>query len=110
LVAGDFIFIVSTDGQVVCMTRADGRVKWVKQLASFEDPSGKKGPIVWTGPLLVSNFLVLIASDGKALLMSPYNGDTLGATQIPDGTFIPPVVANGMMYVLTNESELVALK
>jgi hypothetical protein len=29
---------------------------------------------------------------------------------MPDGTFIAPVIANGMMYVLTNEAELVALR
>ena len=110
LVAGEYIFIVSTDGQVVCMNRGDGRVRWTASLPAFEDPKGKRDPIVWTGPLLVSNFLLLIASDGKAMLLSPFTGQTLGETAIPDGTFIPPVVAGGMMYVLTNEAQLVALR
>jgi outer membrane protein assembly factor BamB len=110
LVAGEYIFIVSTDGQVVCMNRGDGRVRWTAQLPSYEDPKGKRGPIVWTGPLLVSNFLVLVASNGRAELMSPFTGQKLGETAIPDGTFIPPVVANGTMYVLTNEAQLVALR
>jgi outer membrane protein assembly factor BamB len=110
LVAGEYVFIVSTDGQVVCMNRGDGRVRWTASLPVFEDPKGKRDPIVWTGPLLVSNFLVLVASDGKATLLSPFTGQKLGETAIPDGTFIPPVVANGMMYVLTNEAQLVALR
>jgi len=110
LIAGEYIFIVSTDGQVVCMNRGDGRVRWTQQLATFEEPQTKRGPIVWTGPLLVSNFLVLIASTGKAELLSPFTGQKLGETAMPDGTFISPVVANGMMYVLTNEAQLVALR
>jgi outer membrane protein assembly factor BamB len=110
LVAGEYVFIVSTDGQVVCMNRGDGRVRWTASLPAFEDPKGKRDPIVWTGPLLVSNFLVLVASDGKAMLLSPFNGQKLGETAIPDGTFIPPIVANGMMYVFTNEAQLVALR
>ncbi|HXJ02738.1 MAG TPA: PQQ-binding-like beta-propeller repeat protein, partial [Micropepsaceae bacterium] len=110
LVAGEYIFIVSTEGQVVCMNRGDGRVRWTASLPVFEDPKGKRDPIVWTGPLLVSNFLVLVASNGKAMLLSPFTGQTLGETAIPDGTFIPPVVAGGMMYVLTNEAQLVALR
>jgi len=110
LVAGEYIFIVSTDGQVVCMNRGDGRVRWTTQLPAFGDPAGKRDPIVWTGPLLVSNFLVLVASTGTAELLSPFTGQKLGETAIPDGTFIPPVVANGMMYVLTNEAQLVALR
>ena len=110
LVAGEYVFIVSTDGQVACMNRGDGRVRWTQQLPAFEDPNGKRGPIVWTGPLLVSNFLVLVGSNGSAQLLSPFTGEKLGETEIPDGTFIPPVVANGMMYVLTNDAQLVALR
>ena len=110
LVAGEYVFIVSTDGQVVCMNRGDGRVRWTQQLPAFQDPKGKRDPIVWTGPLLISNFLVLVASDGKATLLSPFTGQKLGDTAIPDGTFISPVVANGMMYVLTNQAQLVALR
>jgi len=92
------------------MNRTDGRVRWVTQLDAFGDPSSKLDPIVWTGPLMVSNFLVLVGSHGKAQLLSPFNGQKLGVTDMPDGTFIPPVVANGMMYVLTNDAQLVALR
>ena len=104
------MFVVSTDGLVACIARTDGRVRWTTQLQNFGDPAAKRGLVVWNGPLLVSNFLVLVASNGKAELLSPYTGQKLGETAMPDGTFIPPVVANGMMYVLTNGGELVALK
>ena len=110
LIAGEYVFVVSTDGQVVCLNRADGRVRWTASLPAFEDPTGKRGPIVWAGPLLVSNFLVLVSNNGRAELLSPYTGAKLGETTIPDGTFIPPVVANGIMYVLTNDAQLVALR
>jgi outer membrane protein assembly factor BamB len=110
LVAGEFVFTVSTEGQVVCMSRNDGRIRWVTQLEAFGDAASKLDPIVWTGPLMVSNFLVLVGSNGKAQLLSPFNGQKLGETDMPDGTFIQPVVANGMMYVLTNDAQLVALR
>jgi outer membrane protein assembly factor BamB len=110
LLAGEYVFIVSTEGQVVCMTRADGRVRWSTQLESYVNAEDKREPIVWNGPMLVSNFLVLVASTGKATLLSPYTGQKLGETEIPSGTFISPVVANGIMYVLTDEAELVALR
>ena len=110
LVAGDYVFVVSTDGVVVCLRREDGRVRWTTQLPAYDSPEDKRDPIVWTGPLLVSNFLVLVASNGKAALLSPFNGQKLGETEMPDGTFIAPVVANGVMYVLTNDAQLVALR
>ena len=110
LVAGDYVFVVSTEGQVVCMNRSDGRVRWTSQLPAFEDPEDREDPIVWSGPVMVSNILVLISSTGMAQLLSPFTGQKIGETAMPDGTFIPPVIANGMMYVLTNEAELVALR
>jgi outer membrane protein assembly factor BamB len=110
LVAGEYVFIVSTEGQVICMNRGDGRVRWASQLEAFGDPEDREDPIVWSGPVMVSNMLVLIGSDGRAELLSPFTGQKLGETQMPDGTFIAPVIANGMMYVLTNEAELVALR
>jgi hypothetical protein len=42
--------------------------------------------------------------------LSPYTGDLLGRTEIPDGTYIAPVVANGTLYLLTNGAQLVALR
>lgn len=110
LVVGDFVYVVSTEGQVVCMNRADGRVRWTSQLEAFGDPEDREDPIVWSGPVMISNLLVLMGSNGMAELLSPFTGQKLGETTMPDGTFIAPVIANGMMYVLTNEAELVALR
>ena len=110
LVVGEYLIVVSTEGQVVCMTRADGRVRWSTKLDAYDNAEDKRDPIVWSGPVLVSNFLVLVSSYGKAVLLSPYTGQKLSETEIPAGTFISPIVANGIMYVLTDDAELVALK
>jgi len=110
LVAGEYVFVVSTEGQVICMNRGDGRVRWTSQLPAFGDPEDREDPIVWSGPVMISNLLVLVGSNGMAQILSPFTGQKLGETVMPDGTFIAPVIANGMMYVLTNEAELVALR
>jgi outer membrane protein assembly factor BamB len=108
--AGDFVYVLTTEGQVLCLERKDGRVKWMHQLPRWEDPEDKDRPIVWSGPVLVSDRLVLVSSTGKAISLSPYSGDLLGRVDIPDGTYIPPVVANGTLYLLTNGAQLVALR
>jgi len=71
---------------------------------------GKKHPIDWAGPVLVSNKLILLSSDGYAEAVSPYTGSLLGRVEIPGGTSIAPVVADDTLYILTNDAELVALK
>jgi outer membrane protein assembly factor BamB len=109
-VAGDYVFVVSVDAQLICLARKDGRIKWLTQLPHFEDPDSKSGIIYWAGPVLVSDRLLLLSSVGQAVSVSPYSGQILGEVEIPHGAFITPVVANGMVYILTNNAELVALK
>jgi outer membrane protein assembly factor BamB len=94
---------------VLCLQRKDGRVKWVHQLTRWGDPANNDDPIVWSGPVLISDRLILVSSAGKAVSLSPYSGDLLGRIDIPDGTYIPPVVANGTLYLLTNAAQLVAM-
>ncbi|HEY2070027.1 MAG TPA: PQQ-binding-like beta-propeller repeat protein [Rhizomicrobium sp.] len=109
-VAGDFLYVITTDGQVLCLTRKEGRIKWSHQLPRWSDPDDRRHPIVWSGPVLVSNRLVIVSSDGTAASLSPYTGDLIGRMEIPGGAMISPVVANGTMYLLTNEAQLVALR
>ncbi|MGB8366079.1 MAG: PQQ-binding-like beta-propeller repeat protein [Rhizomicrobium sp.] len=109
-VAGDFLYVTTTDGQLLCLERKDGKVKWIHQLQRWQDMENKENPIVWSGPVLVSNRLILVSSDGYAISISPYTGKLLGRMTIPDGTYIAPVVANGTLYLLTNDAELIALR
>ncbi|HEX2594420.1 MAG TPA: PQQ-binding-like beta-propeller repeat protein [Rhizomicrobium sp.] len=109
-VAGDFIYVLTTDAQVLCLTRGEGKVKWMHQLQRWVDDDSKGDPIVWAGPVLVSDRLILVSSHGTAVSVSPYTGELLGRVDIPGGVFIAPVVANGTMYLYTNRANLVALR
>jgi hypothetical protein len=40
----------------------------------------------------------------------PSTGQVANQIGIPGGTFIAPIMANGILYILTNEAELVALR
>jgi outer membrane protein assembly factor BamB len=108
--AGDYVFVLSSDQQVICLTRKEGKVKWIHQLQRWDDPDAKAGSIDWAGTVLVSDRLVLVSSRGIAVALSPYTGDLMGKMEIPAGTLIPPVVANGTLYLYTNEAQLVALR
>jgi outer membrane protein assembly factor BamB len=85
-------------------------VKWIHQLARWEDEEDRTDPVVWAGPVLVSDRLILVSSAGYAVSVSPYTGQLTGRMPIPDGAYIPPVVANGTLYLLTNSAQLVALR
>ncbi len=109
-VAGDFVYVLSNDVDLVCLTRQDGKVRWVHELARYEDPEDKSDPIRWAGPVLAGDRLIVVASDGQALSISPYTGESLGRTEFPDGIYVPPSLANKTLYVVTDEAELIAFR
>jgi len=109
-VAGDYLYVVTDDAQVLCVRRADGRVRWIHQLDAYRNEKARKGAITWSGPVLVSDRLLILSSEGFALSMSPYTGDVLGQVDIPDKAFIAPVVADNKVFILTDDGTLTALK
>jgi len=108
--AGDYVYVLSSDQQLICLTRKEGKVKWIHQLQRWDDPDDKSGAITWAGPVLVSDRLVVVSSKGIAAAVSPYTGDLLAKMEIPAGTLIPPVVANGTLFLYTSDAQLVALR
>ena len=93
--AGDYVYVLTGEGQVMCLTRKEGRVRWIHQLPQYENEELKARPIDWAGPVLVSDKLLVLSSDGFAEAISPYTGHLLGRVEIPGGTNIAPVVAGG---------------
>ncbi len=109
-VAGDFLFVTTSDAQLVAMTRRDGRVRWVQQLTRYRDEERRRGPIDWTGPVLASGRLVLANSNRELVAIDPANGTATATTRLPGPVRLSPVVANGTIYVLTEDADLVALR
>ncbi|WP_299626616.1 PQQ-binding-like beta-propeller repeat protein [Pelagibius sp.] len=108
--AGDFVYVLTKDSQLVCLRRRDGRIRWVQPLPRFVDPDDPDEPIRWTGPVLAGDRLVVAGSHGEVLSISPYDGKPLGFFDLGDGVAVPPVVANNGLYLLTHGGQLVALR
>ena len=76
----------------------------------YENMKRKKYPVRWAGPVLAGDRLIVVASTGEAISLSPYTGQALGRTEFPDSIFLDPIVADDTLYVLTDEADLIALK
>lgn len=109
-IAGDYIYVLTNDAEIVCISRADGRVFWVRGLPRFEDPEDREDPIVWNGPVLASNRLIVTGSHGEAWAISPYKGNLLGKVELPDSVSVPPVIANQTVYFLTDNASISAYR
>ena len=109
--AGDFIYVLTTRGEVICLLRANGRIRWVSPLPRVVDPDDPGStPIVWSGPILVGDRLLVAGSQGQAITMSPYTGEILGRQELPGPVVIPPVAAAGNVYIVTENAQLLAYR
>jgi outer membrane protein assembly factor BamB len=109
-VGGDFVFVLTNDAKVVCLTRRDGRVRWALALERYGDPEELEDPIVWLGPVLAGDRLIVVGSNRQALSISPYTGELLGSVDLPGAPAVAPVVAKEMLFVLTEDANLIAMR
>lgn len=109
-VAGQFIFVLTHQSELVALARATGRILWVRALPQWEDEEDREGRIVWTGPILASDRLIVASSNGIAYSISPYTGRILGAEELPDGVKVGPIVAGNSVYILSEDAELFAYR
>jgi outer membrane protein assembly factor BamB len=109
-VAGDNVYVVTVDRDLIALERDSGRIYWATRLPSYENPNKRKNPIFWSGPLLASDRLVVTGSNGEVLAVSPYTGELLGKIEMPDDVTVPPIVASGTLYFLNKDADLLAYR
>lgn len=98
-IAGNAIFVADTNGQLHAIMRDTGKLRWTVKL-----PATNK----WAGPVLAGGTLWLASDRGQVIGISPSTGQTTGQLGIGDPVYVPPIVAQGRMFVLTDDATLVA--
>jgi outer membrane protein assembly factor BamB len=109
-IAGRYLYVLTADSQLVALDSVNGRVLWVRQLAAWTDLEDQTGRIVWSGPTLASDRLIVTGSHGVLLSISPYDGTVLGREDLSSGVTLPPAVANKTLYFLTDDADIVAFR
>lgn len=109
-VAGEWVFVVTSDAKLLCVARATGKIRWISQLGRWRKEKKKTGAIRWTGPVLAGGRLILVSTEGDMAYVDPATG-TVQATQDMDRSMsLSPVVANNMLYLLADDGRLTALR
>lgn len=108
--AGEFLYLVSNESELVCVSTRDGGIRWVTQMQKFEDEEERRGRITWHGPVLAGERLLVAGSEGTLWSMSPFDGSALGSISFDDGIPVAPVVARETLLVLTDDGQLHAYR
>ena len=98
-VAGDSVFLVDTNGQLMAISRQDGKMQWTAKLPGAG----------WAGPTLASGTLWLASAKGELVGVEAATGRITTQKNIGSPVYVAPVVAQGRMYILTDAARLIAL-
>jgi outer membrane protein assembly factor BamB len=110
LVVGDWVFVVTDKAKLFCITRATGKVRWISDLPAWKKPKKKTGPIRWHGPLLAGNKLILVSTEGALVFADPTTGAVQSEREVSDGVSLSPVVADNMLYLLSDNGRILAYR
>ncbi len=138
VIRDDTLYMASYQGRVVAIDIRRGQLKWNRKLSSYSgveytsaglyisddrdhiwalDP--ENGATLWkqeklkarklTRPVAMKNTLVVADFEGYLHWLSPFDGRFVARAETDDsGVLVPPIVHNGVLYVITRDGELTA--
>ncbi|MDH3660817.1 MAG: PQQ-like beta-propeller repeat protein [Alphaproteobacteria bacterium] len=110
-IAGDFLFLLTERGEVACLLRKNGRIRWIEPMPSTTDPDDEGADaLTWRGPVLAGGRLYLTSSGGDLMTLSPYDGKQISRLKLPAPAAAAPVIADGAVFILTENAELIAYR
>jgi outer membrane protein assembly factor BamB len=110
VVAGEWVFVLTDDAKMLAVARSSGKIRWQTKLQRYEKEKSKSGQITWRGPVLAGGRLIATNNRGETWSIAAENGT---ATQILKGNApisVPPIVANGILYILDDKGRISAFR
>ena len=120
LPAGDVVYVVSRDGQLICAARDTGLVYWIRDLNDNFKPHKRGGVFgiggqpapkpLWSSPLLADNRLILVSSSGQLASVNAKTGEVQRKMNLGAPALLGPIAVGSMIYVLADNGQLIALR
>lgn len=109
-IAGDHIFLISAENDLISLNRNNGVIRWVKTLPLYRDKDKKEGRLFWTGPIMAEGRLIVASTDGRIAEITSENGELIRTWETDDSVVHPPILANKTLYVLSEDGILSAYR
>ncbi|QOL79707.1 PQQ-binding-like beta-propeller repeat protein [Pseudooceanicola spongiae] len=110
--AGGSVFLVSDQSELVRLNASTGERIWGVKLPFFVKDKPKKQEAIFAhyGPILAGGRLVVASSDDLLRFFDPVSGALVNTVALPGGAASAPVVAGGVLYVLSKDGKLLAYR
>lgn len=107
-IAGDVVYVLTSENEIIAMNKTTGAIYWMTALKKFENAQKRKGPIIWSGPVMAGSRLILVGSGGRIAEMNPLNGDMIREWKSGKNVRLAPIVADEILYLLSEDGTLSA--
>jgi outer membrane protein assembly factor BamB len=104
--AGNHLFVLSLNNELIALGRETGSIRWVTKLPRSVDDD----PLMFTGPMLAGGRLLCFGSDGRIIEADPVEGKIIREWDSGSDLHIPPIVAGGTLYLLSDDGILTAYR
>lgn len=118
-VAGDVVYVVSKAGELTVVNRQNGQVYWMRDLNAtrvrteggwFFGVGKRTVRPLWAGPILASNRLIMVNSDGEAVAHDHKTGEQVASLNLGAPAYIAPIAYRGALYVITDNGQLISIR
>lgn len=110
LLIDDYLFILNADNKLVALDKTTGNSIWIKNIPQYENPEKRKNQIFWSGPIMINSQLVLVGTNGIIAIYNAQNGDLVQQLATKKSMSLSPIIANGIIYMVSTDGSLLAYR
>ena len=118
--AGDVVYVVSRDGQLICAARDSGQIYWIRDLNEGFKTTKRGGFFgigghtiqkpLWSSPILADNRVILASATGDLVAVNAKTGAVDKRMKLGAPVIIGPIASGNMIYMVSDNGQLIALR
>lgn len=103
--SGNFIFLITTNDDLVCILKSTGQVRWAVPLPRKRESDDVT---TWAGPVIVNNQLAIVSTSGQMTLVDVADGKISKNIDLGSSCQMSPIAAEKTIFILTDSGTLQA--
>jgi len=105
VLSGDFLFLITTNDDLVCILKSTGQIRWA---ASLPRKRESEEVITWAGPIIVNDKLVIVSTSEQMAFVNITNGTIDSTVNLESACQLSPIAADKTIFTLTDSGLLQA--
>ncbi len=107
IIDGEYVFLVSNDGYFISLEKKSGKVIWSTNILKVLKKKRRETRI--TGFIMGSGKIYATTHNGYLIISSASSGNVENYKKIGDTINTPPIISEGSLYLLTDNSKIYGL-